>query len=267
MPTVAHLPHLTELNVHIAEYLVSKASIPLGLFSGLSKLSVHCRDDASFFISQMSTVIAKSPHLKSLNVSYYGDDVPLPALSDLFAKVPTKNPLRLEHLSIKYLDATANQVTVQNLMRLNSFLFCNTNPSITRSVWTSFLVNDVELSDVEIIGHVNEEAISYLSSFSGLRRFAVDIVYVPPDVTMENLLFTVLPKRVNSLQTLELHGVLVVKPPNYVSCNIFSITGSCSQDFDHSGSILNCLKLRDLSVDIDGEESSMPVVSLAKPYY
>jgi hypothetical protein len=267
---------LTELDVKTTEFLnASAARIPLSLFSNLSKLSVGWDpEDASFFISETATVIANSPHLKSLEVSYYGDGVPRPTLSDIFAKTPTENPLRLEHLSIFNMDATVNQATAPNLMRLTSFRFYDDNddPSVAQSIWTSFLVNNVKLSDVKISGYVTKEMISYLSSFSGLKSLVARGVRLPLNMTMpedlKNMLETVvLPKHVNSLQTLDIYDGISVQPPNCVFCIIFSITIFCSQYFDHASSvsIMNCLELRDLFVHIDGKEENMPVVSLAKP--
>jgi hypothetical protein len=218
MQTVAHLPRLIELDVQTSRY-IPEVRIPLGLFSNLSKLSAGYYH-ASFFISEMSTVIANSSQLKSLEVACYGHDVPLLTLSDLFAKLSTKNPLCLEHLSIVYMDATVNQSILPHLMQLASFQFYDNDLSVARSVWTSFLVNNVKLSHVEIHGSMTEEMISYLSSFSGLKKLAVGGLYVPSDMAMENLkkmLFTaVLPKHVNSLRTLELRGSLLVKLPDYV---------------------------------------------------
>jgi hypothetical protein len=274
MQAVARLPHLTELNLRCLGnmFVTYETRIPIGLFGDLSKLSIeYGLADVTFFISQMSTVIANSPQLKSLHVLYFGGlTLPSPTLSDLFAKVSTKSPLCLEHLSTGLMDATVDQAMVPHLMQLTSFRFYNRNLSVSRSVWTTFLVNNIKLSDVEIGGYIAEEMISYLSSFSGLKRLVVGGVHHPPDTTVENLknsLFMVVLKHVNSLQTLEIRAGLLVKPPNYVFCIIFSISSCCSQVFDHASSkwIMQCLKLRDLYVIIDEKDNSMPVVSLAKP--
>jgi hypothetical protein len=229
--TVARLPHLTELDVQSSEiFNASEARIPLGLFSNLSKLSVGWDpEDASIFISEMSTVIANSPNLKRLEVSYYGGGVPPPTLSDLFAKTPTENPLCLGHLSLTYIDATVNQETVLHLMQLTSFCFYNDNddPPVARSIWTSFLVNNIKLSDVEISGYITKEMISYLSSFSGLKRLVARGVRLSLDMTVENLknmlITVVLPKHVNSLQTLDIYDGLVVKLSIMFSVLFFDI--------------------------------------------
>jgi hypothetical protein len=217
MQTVACLPHLTELDVDTWED-AHQSRIPLGLFSNLSKLWVECGPyDVSFFISQMSNVIANSPQLQSLIVSYVGLSYTRPTLSELLAKISAKNPLYLEHLSIGYMDATVDQVVLPHLTHLTSFQFRGSsigdpsqNLSIAQSVWTSFLVNDVRLSDVDVQGSMTEEMLLYLSSFSGLKRLVVGAVIDSPGVITENLakmLFTaVLQKHVNTLQTLEIMG-------------------------------------------------------------
>jgi hypothetical protein len=232
MQTVACLPHLTELGVDT--WYGCNARIPFSFFSNLSKLSVSCSqgEQTSSFISQVSTVIANSPRLKSLTYGVYSPNgVPLPTLSNLFAKIPTENPLHLEHLSIDFMDVTVNQTTLPHLMHLTSFWFRvrDENYSVARGVWTSFLVHNVKLSDVEIDGIINEETMLYLSSFSGLKRLAVGAIQVPPDATrgnLKNTLFTVvLPKHVNSLRTLEIHRTWVTFP-YYTFCVTFSLTRS-----------------------------------------
>jgi hypothetical protein len=217
MQTVACLPRLTKLEVR--DY-ICEVRIPLGHFANLSKLSVSSIpfNHVAFFISQMSTVIANSPQLKSLDVMTKGSSFnnaplePLLTLNDLFAKTSTKTPLCLEHLSLNFMDATVNQETLPHLMHLSSFWFQapHGGHSVAQSVWTSFLVHNIKLSDVEISGIITEETMLYLSSFSGLKRLVVGAVVVHPDVIMknlENMLFTaVLPKHVNSLQTLKITG-------------------------------------------------------------
>jgi hypothetical protein len=211
LQTVSRLPHLTELDIDT--YGDSQQHyIPLGLFSNLTKLSVECGpdDNASYFISQMSTVIANSPQLQSLDVSYIRSTYPQPTLSELFAKVSTNDPLYLEHLSVGYIDATVDEVALPHLTQLTSFQFRldEENFAIARRVWSSLRVNDIKLSDVEFEGSITEETMQYLSSFSGLKRLVVGVVVALSDETMEdlkNMFFTaVLPKHVNSLETLDI---------------------------------------------------------------
>jgi hypothetical protein len=155
----------------------------------------------------MATAIGNCPQLRSLYVCYEGTSrggVPLVTLRHLFAKIPTNNPLRLEHLSMKIIDATIDQFTLPHLTNLISFGSNIREDSFTaRSIWTSFMVNHIELSDVVIEGIITEEAMAYLSSFSGLKRLTVY-----PSATTRNLeamLFAeVLPNHVNSLQELKI---------------------------------------------------------------
>jgi hypothetical protein len=221
---------LTELDVQTWEGIL-QARIPLSLFSNLSKLKVDCSpDDVPFFISEMATVIANSPQLKSLDVSYLRNSSNLPTLSELFMETSTDDPLYLDHLSISYMDATVDQIVLPHLTRLTSFRLHirDRNFSVAQSVWTSFLVNNIKLSDVEIEGSITEETMSYLSSFSGLKRITVDAIYAPPGMTLEilkNMLFTVvLPKHVNSLRTLELFDDLWVELLYFTFCGTFSLT-------------------------------------------
>jgi hypothetical protein len=80
-------------------------------------------------------------------------------------------------------------------------------PSVARSVWSSFLVNKIRLSDVTIEGVITEETIFYLLSFSGLKRLVVNSFTPSRGAFADNIkdmLFTeVLLKHVNSLQTLK----------------------------------------------------------------
>jgi hypothetical protein len=158
----------------------------------------------------MATAIGNCPQLRSLEVFYVGSG-PLPTLSNLFAKIPTNNPLRLEHLSMTFIDATIDQITLPHLTNLTSFKFRvkDEDASIAQSVWTSFMVNNIKLSDVEIGGSIIEEAIAYLSSFSGLKRLAV-----PQGITTRNLENTffaeVLPNHVNSLEILDVWKVNII---------------------------------------------------------
>jgi hypothetical protein len=206
--TVARLPQLTALDISWDE---CETPIPMGLFSNLSKLTVSCGQVEGFsFISQMATVISNSPHLRSLDVCYTGSGGSRPTLSDIFANVSTKNRLCLEHLGIRSMDATVDQVTFPHLTHLTSFESESYAP-IPLSVWTSFLANSIKLSDVVIRGIITEETISYLSSFSGLKKLVIECTL--PGLTTKNdkdMLFAmVLPKHVYSLQTLEISGLVI----------------------------------------------------------
>jgi hypothetical protein len=225
MQAVACLPNLTELDVW-ASYTCRAPPIPLGVFGNLSKLSVKWDSYDDVLISQIATVIANSPHLKSLSVDnqvYQSDDAF--ALCKLFEKLSVKNPLRLEHLDIRHIDATVDQIVLPHLTHLTSFrsrLVLDDFP-VAQRVWTSFLVNNVRLSDVEIEGVVTEEMMLYLSSFSGLKRLVLHELNTDSDMITENtknMLFTeVLPKHVNSLQTLDIMGYNEdewVNPPFYI---------------------------------------------------
>jgi hypothetical protein len=75
-----------------------------------------------------------------------------------------------------------------------------------RSVFTSFLANNIELSDVGISGDMTEEMMVYLSLFSGLKRLFVAPNSIPWN--FENMLFAeILPNHVDSLQSLEIRKV------------------------------------------------------------
>jgi Leucine-rich repeat (LRR) protein len=202
MGTAARLPKLTELDV---SWFERKAIIPVGLFSNLSKLSVSCSEFEHFsFVSQMAIVIANSPHLRFLEVSTNNPNEVPPTLSDLFAKVSTKNSLGLEHLSIFEIDATVTKATLPHLTHLTSFEFQVNEEDLAARIWTSFRVNNIRLSDVAIRVPVTKEAILYLSSFSGLKRLVVDFF---SEESLDSMLFAeVLPKHVNSLQTLHILG-------------------------------------------------------------
>jgi hypothetical protein len=271
MLAVSRLPQLTELDISSGwGWDACKSRLPLGVFSNLSKLVVQGGWDVSFFISGMATVISNSPRLKSLAVFFIESrDI---TLGSLFAKVPTNNPpMCLTHLSIGFMDATVDQVTLPHLKKLTSFQFevLDRQIPIAQSTWASFLANNIELSHVEIYEVVTEETMFYLSSLSGLRRLEIGNTIAPQDTTMEKLrdmFFTgVLPKHTQTLRTLHLADEEWVNLPYYTFCAFCTLTDHHRQAFDHanSKSIMKCLKLRDLSVYIDGKESSMPVVSLA----
>jgi hypothetical protein len=232
--TVSLLPHLTKLDFRTSDAIDYEPRFPFGIFVNLSELSVECghHQHVSFFVPEMATAIANSPQLKRLEVYYTGfppEGDPLPTLCDLFAKISTKNPLRLEHLSIGFMDATVDQATLPHLTHLTSFGFqvLEGNLHIAQSVWTSLLVHNIKLSDVEIGEIITEETMLYLSSFSGLKRLVVDAVEASSNETMkhlENILFTVvLPKHVDSLRTLEIFDFTLVE--NILSV-LFSLTMS-----------------------------------------
>jgi hypothetical protein len=203
MEAAARLPELTELEVSWYE---RNDLIPVGLFSNLSKLSITCpRNVHPSFISQMTTVIANSPHLRSLHVYYPHpppNGAPRPTLSDLFAKVSTENPLRLEHLSILFMDTTVNQMTLPHLTHLTSFWLGVDDEDLSARVWASFLANNIKLYDVVLhCDYMTKEMMACLSSFSGLKKLVGSVG------DMGYMLFAeVLPKHVDSLQTLHLLG-------------------------------------------------------------
>jgi hypothetical protein len=259
---VARLPKLTELTVRTSVRF--KPRVPLGLFSNLSKLTIRTFEGVSF-ISRMATVIANSSQLRCLDVIYGNlfHRTPLPTLSELFENLSSENPLRLEKLYISGIDATVDQVTLPHLTRLTSFRLGIRQGyhSVVQSVWTSLIVNHVKLSDVTIDNIITKETMLYLSSFSGLKRLVVEYVIAPPDTTLEdlkNMFFAeVLPKHVNSLQTLEIHFDRWVKFLLYFLHVISSPTGGQAFNPISSKSIIKCLKLRNLRVHIG---KSMPVV-------
>jgi hypothetical protein len=193
-----------------------KALIPLSLFTNLTKLSVQGRY-GPFVISEIATVIANSSQLRSLVVRYmdisYGD-IPLPTLSTLFAKIPTNTTLCLEHLAVSSINATVDQVTLPHLMQLTSFDFRVADADIAQSVWTSFRVNNIKLSNVKVGGVVTEETMVYLSSFSGLNKLNVDLEdSVSTEKVKKRLFEVVLPKHVQSLHTLD---IIALSPEKWV---------------------------------------------------
>jgi hypothetical protein len=214
---VADLPKLTELAVETSNAF--NVRLPLGYFSNLTKLTVACgrSEYVSYFISQLAAAIANSPKLIWLDVTYWGLSnygVPLPTLSDLFAELSAEHPLFVEHLRIRFMDATVDQVTLPHLTKLISFRFeaRKWDFSASQSTWSSLLANRINLSEVALEGTISQEALLYLSSFSGLRWLDVEFVEAPPGMTLEpfkNMLFAeVLPKHVESLQTLRVLGGL-----------------------------------------------------------
>jgi hypothetical protein len=218
MQAVARLPRLTELQVETdGDY---HPRIPFGLFANLSKLTVECDDtDVPFFTSQVATAIANSPQLRSLRVSYLyspSNDGPPPALSGLFAKLSTQNPLCIEHLYINDINATMDQVTLPHLMHLTSFHFQDRtlDHSVAQSVWTSFLANNIKLSHVKTNVGMTEEMLLYLSSWSGLKKFDLDDTEEAEVENLSDRLFEeVIPKHINSLQSLRIVCRRWVKPP------------------------------------------------------
>jgi Leucine-rich repeat (LRR) protein len=242
LQAVARLPKLTELAVQTTYRC--NIRVPLGSFSNLSKLSVsYSRNDISLFnISQVAVAIANSPQLRCLDVHYWGWSSPTsppPTLSDLFAKLSPENPLYLEQLHLLDIDATMNELTLPHLTHLTSFKFEVRELDFTtvQSVWDSLLANDVELSDVFIDGYVTPETISYLSSFSGLKRLAMGNIITPPDMTLEifkNRLFEeVLPKHINSLQEL-----VIPNNHQWVKTLFFRVTSSLADPWGDRFSIL-----------------------------
>jgi hypothetical protein len=202
MQAIACLPRLTEVSIDFFDY---EGRIPVGVFSNLSKLSVSCsrNNHISFFVAQTATAIANSPHLRSLDVHCPSHSGPRPTLSDLFANVSISNPLFLDHLSIVSMDVTMDQVTLPHLTHLTSFEF-DARDMHHSSAWTSFWVNNIKLSDVDIGGIKTNEAMLYLSSFSGLKRLVVGSVPHTMKSLKDIFFERVLPKHANSLQILEL---------------------------------------------------------------
>jgi hypothetical protein len=204
MQSVSRLPRLTELRV--AMYTPCKVRIPFGLFGNLSKLSFKCGSSRyiTSILSEIATAIANSPQLRSLEMIYYCSKDVTPILNGLFAKLSTENPLRLERLCIRNMDTAVDQMTLPHLTQLTSFHFRHDDASIVRSVWNSFLVHNVKLTDVEIECTLTEEMVMYLSSFSGLKR----LVLIEVESNLKGLgdvfFAEVLPKHVTSLQTLEI---------------------------------------------------------------
>jgi hypothetical protein len=206
MHAVSRLPRLAELDVSTV-WGGRGGCIPLGLFANLSTLIFQIDENVPFFISEMSAVIANSPQLKILDISFMESDEI--TLGSLFAKIPTKNPpICLEHLSIRCMDATVDQVVLPHLRQLTSFEFTATELQFSRRTWTSFLDHNVKLLKVEITEIITEETMIYLSSFSGLVSLVMNglspsLDTIEEDVYLKDMLLTtVLPKHVNSLQTL-----------------------------------------------------------------
>jgi hypothetical protein len=262
MQVAARLPQLTKLVV--ATSISCNVRVPLGLFSNLSTLSVksHNTSNSWFLISQIPFVIANSPQLRCLDVDLncLGLSVSLPTLKGLFAMLSSKNPLCLEQLHISNMDATVDEETLPHLTHLSSFRFGidEAHLAVTQSVWDSWLVNNITLSDVFINGSITNETISYLSSFSGLKSLAVRSA-ISTDETHDYLkyrFFTeVLPKHADSLQELGINPWVE---------HLFLSMSLTSADFWRqildptiSKSVMKCLKLRVLYVRID---KSTPVV-------
>jgi hypothetical protein len=149
MQEVARLPQLTELDVC---WCICKTRVPIGLFTNLSKLSVSCSQHShfSFNISQIATVISNSPRLRSLHVCYSESLYRQPTLDDFFAKVSANHPLCLEHLSAGFMDATVTRATLPHLTHLTLLQVTTNDRSIARSAWTSFRINNIKVSDVNI---------------------------------------------------------------------------------------------------------------------
>jgi hypothetical protein len=229
LQAVARLPQLGELDIDTVG--ASEARIPFGLFAHLSTLSsrssLRTDTDISFFSSQMAIAIANSPHLRSLSISYSSHHDHRPVLSELFAGLSSNNPLSLEHLYIKHMDATVDQVVLPHLKHLSLFQFFVRDTVIVRSVWTSFLVNNIKLSDVNVEDAITEETMSYLSSFSGLKRLILRPA-VKMDENARRMFFAeVLPKHVGSLEMLSTSGYRTdnfVKQPYDTFVVLFSLT-------------------------------------------
>jgi hypothetical protein len=212
---VADLPHLSEVTVETSNAF--RTPIPLGLFSNLSKLTVAWgrEEGLSYFVQQLATVIANSPCLKVLDVTYCGlssSGVALPTLSELFMGLSPEDPLHLECLHIRFMDATIDQVTLPHLAKLTSFQFEVRDEDIhlSRRFWTSLLINGVQLPEVLLVGIITEEALLYLSSISGLKALDVRFVSPPPGKTLEpfrRMLFVdVLPRHIGTLEKLRILG-------------------------------------------------------------
>jgi hypothetical protein len=228
MQAVSQLPQLTKLDVSTA-WGRGDACFPLGLFANLTTILVHIVRNIPSFVSEMSTVLANSPQLKSLTVSFM--ETHEFTLGCLFAKIPTKNPpICLEHLSICNMDVTLDEVVLPHLRQLTSFRFTGHRLQAAHRVWTSFLVHNVKLLRVFIDEIRTEEMINYLSSFSGLKSLVV--IDISVDATSSEgylkdmLLSTILPKHVNSLQTLAIFHSKWVKLTFILFHVIHSLTRS-----------------------------------------
>jgi hypothetical protein len=223
------LPQLTEVVVEPRGLWQTR--VPFGLFANLSNLSVTCHsyENVQFNISQTVTAITNSPQLRSLSVNISGLFL-VPISGSIFARLPADNPLRLEHLDIGNMDATVDRVMLPHLKHLTSFRFKTIDVVVAQNVWTSFRINDIKLSDVVIEGIITEETMTYLASFSGLKKLAVHADAHPDNV--KNMLFAdVLPKHVDSLQMLEIPGNQSrwVRPP-YFSIPCYFYPRSSSAD-------------------------------------
>jgi hypothetical protein len=206
MQAVSRLPQLTELHIESR-----KVHIPYGLFRNLSILSAesYSYEDPTSLLSEIATAVENSPELRSLGVVHPSHTFDPLVLNEIFAKLSTENPLNLECLYICGMNATVDQVALPHLMHLTSFHFKHWEDSIStaKSVWTSFRVNNIKLTEVAIRSTITEEAMLYLSSFSGLKRLVLNGTQPDQDSVIHNTLFLeVLPKHVNSLETLEILG-------------------------------------------------------------
>jgi hypothetical protein len=155
---------------------------------------------------------------------------PLLTLSKLFAKLSTENPLCLEHLSAAHVDVTVDQVIKWYFLAWCYWLhFSSKRVGLPcQSVWTSFLVNNIRLTNVEIGGITAKEMM--LSSYSGLKRLVLNTVTAHSHEILENLenmfFADVIPKHVNSLQTLRIDGDTNKIGWNRLISLLFSLTES-----------------------------------------
>jgi hypothetical protein len=226
---VSRLPRLIE--VQLCGCYPHSVHFPLGLFSNLTRLCVSYIDTYTF--SQMAVAIENSPQLRDLEWISTTNALhnPLPPLSRLFANISAENPLHLDRLVVESVEATLDRVILPHLMWLTSIRVHCISSVLAQRVWPSFRANPIKVADVEVSGFVTEDAMLYLSSFSGLKRLQVYLGLY--DIDDERhlgirklLLEEVLPKHVNSLESLTVrdHYRPWVKSPYCSSACYFSLT-------------------------------------------
>jgi hypothetical protein len=148
--------------------------IPLKYLKNLKKLLVDGGEDEYDAIPEAAAAVANSPKLKHLDFSnwIYFD---APWLQGLFANIPTNSlPLKLQHLSVRYIHLSMDANTIPHLCSLtslewvNMYVLCSEYSMTSPAIWPMLASEGIRLSRLKTT-EMNDDLLDYLISFQGME--------------------------------------------------------------------------------------------------
>lgn len=259
------LPHLQgfRLTLHGDPFPL----LQLDRLSGLKRISLsgNCTDYRSHIICGLAEAIAKSPQLTHLEVDtkMYDASPETPTLHDLLSKVPQSSPLRLTHLSLHWMHARVDSVTLPHLRSLVSLNLYHIHappstddesidhmwkrPSTIPDFYAALNREKIHLKQVLINEIVTDVILDYLGSYSGIEALEFNSISfnsaAESDALSKRLYVSVLPKHVDSIRMLTIR-------PAYEG-------GWCynQHDISQAAVLSQCNKLKSLSVALISVEA------------